>query len=710
MALWEDAINYFAEPTQNASPTRSDITGLEWVRAHGVNTVTDATGLDKVWDIYWVTYNSYYSDYVVVNMNLMWDNISPKTGDGKVDKFFGHARDTLNALLGSPGYTSTTALASFNAAHDMLAALPGWVSSLVKQLKGWADTIDSEDSDLQGSAAGELKSYLESVGKSMQDMVTLIEFAGDPAASVQAAHDALYAGLSRMNTEFLDWQGGSPQNEVDQEWNDQYPNISNPLNCLKYALNGLMASGTVTYPDSSNYTILQVNGLRTDQQAFWDTVEANAKALWIQGVQQFLDRGATIAMTAITEAYTTLNNVITTITLTPETPSPAAITPPTGNPGGNGSNGNNGGNGNGTNGPNGINGPNGNNSKNGPNNTKIPPPPTTANPDPKYDNNNPANPGGTVPLLGPDGKPLTTKDGKPWTVPAGSTIDANGTVIGPDGKPVLGPDGKPEKAPAGAKVGSLPPSPGPGGLYNPTGGNFRVPPGSTVDANGMVLGPDGKPVLDANGNPVYAGKNAKVGKDGTLLDQNGNPVGNQEQLLTNEEHAMGDSLIPLRTGGSGYTPLEDFAAPGTTVPALSSGATALEPGLPLERFPAPTSVPTEGGLPAGPGAVGLGPRALAQGASLTPREAAAQEAVMEQAAAERTAAGESAAMNAAEEAQLMGRSVSTTGGAGMPPMMPGAGGGGAPGQGQERQRTTWLAEDEEVWGTETEVVDGVIGR
>ncbi|WP_224278877.1 hypothetical protein, partial [Streptomyces sp. LS1784] len=70
---------------------------------------------------------------------------------------------------------------------------------------------------------------------------------------------------------------------------------------------------------------------------------------------------------------------------------------------------------------------------------------------------------------------------------------------------------------------------------------------------------------------------------------------------------------------------------------------------------------------------------------------------------------------AAEEAQLSGRGIPTTGGMGgpmMPPMGAGAGAGaGAPGQGEkERQRTTWLSEDEEVWGTDSGAVTGVIGR
>jgi hypothetical protein len=45
-----------------------------------------------------------------------------------------------------------------------------------------------------------------------------------------------------------------------------------------------------------------------------------------------------------------------------------------------------------------------------------------------------------------------------------------------------------------------------------------------------------------------------------------------------------------------------------------------------------------------------------------------------------------------------------------PPMMGGGMGGGAGGQPQERERQTWLSEDEKVWGTSVELGSGVIGR
>jgi hypothetical protein len=44
----------------------------------------------------------------------------------------------------------------------------------------------------------------------------------------------------------------------------------------------------------------------------------------------------------------------------------------------------------------------------------------------------------------------------------------------------------------------------------------------------------------------------------------------------------------------------------------------------------------------------------------------------------------------------------------MPPMMGGMG--QRDGQSKERQRSTWLTEDEEVWGTDPEVSPAVIGR
>jgi hypothetical protein len=61
-----------------------------------------------------------------------------------------------------------------------------------------------------------------------------------------------------------------------------------------------------------------------------------------------------------------------------------------------------------------------------------------------------------------------------------------------------------------------------------------------------------------------------------------------------------------------------------------------------------------------------------------------------------------------------GTSGDSQGGAGVPffpPMMGGAGGAGGGGEKpRERERQTWLSEDEAVWGTHTDAGSGVIGR
>ncbi|MFI6078703.1 hypothetical protein ACIA5C_45020 [Actinoplanes sp. NPDC051343] len=67
-------------------------------------------------------------------------------------------------------------------------------------------------------------------------------------------------------------------------------------------------------------------------------------------------------------------------------------------------------------------------------------------------------------------------------------------------------------------------------------------------------------------------------------------------------------------------------------------------------------------------------------------------------------------VGAAGTAGSAGAAGSTNGLGGTPPFMPPMGGMGGNGQEKERERTTWLAEEEEVWGTDPDVTPAVIGR
>ncbi|MDV9189840.1 hypothetical protein R6L23_16715, partial [Streptomyces sp. SR27] len=70
-----------------------------------------------------------------------------------------------------------------------------------------------------------------------------------------------------------------------------------------------------------------------------------------------------------------------------------------------------------------------------------------------------------------------------------------------------------------------------------------------------------------------------------------------------------------------------------------------------------------------------------------------------------------AAQLAAEEAAALRRPATSSGGMPMMPPMGGGGMGGGQGtQSDERERSTWVSEDEDVWGTDEGGVAGVIGR
>ena len=69
-------------------------------------------------------------------------------------------------------------------------------------------------------------------------------------------------------------------------------------------------------------------------------------------------------------------------------------------------------------------------------------------------------------------------------IPPGGSISSTGVILGPDGKPVLGPEGM---------LMHVDP---------------RVPPGGAISAGGIILGADGKPVLGNDGLPI-----AGIGSD-----------------------------------------------------------------------------------------------------------------------------------------------------------------------------------------------------
>ncbi|MFF3073250.1 hypothetical protein ACFVSN_04390 [Kitasatospora sp. NPDC057904] len=659
------------------------------------------------------------------NWNGNGDNPGWNSGANKWAHFTSAWTDVMWGLYagGDNSATSVPSLKSGRYLIDHLSALLAEVKSDVHKV---ADTLDVEGSDFQGSAAGELKSYLTSFEQAVSVLQLEITLQGNPSDALGTAADGLKAAYKALLDARQAWL---TDRGAYQAFNTQ----ASPVPCLRYALNQLILPA---HADTSKKTVIS-NGMDVKSDEFRNAVEALAKKVWRDNVVKYLDADASTAMGNLGLQFTAVSTKLNT-RFRVETPTGTAIAPPAppgpggdggGKDGGKGGGGDLGlgGGGGGGNGDLGLGGSGGKGDlglggkggKGGGShgiNGGGPPPPKDGGP-------LTLDPGGTggmrVPLLDKDGNKLVGKDGQPLTVPPGSTIDGQGRVIGPDHKPVLGPDGRPLVVPPGTTLGK--PAP-----VVPGGGYFTVPPGSKVDGNGMVIGPDGKPLRDARGNPVYAGKKGTIDKDGRLLDANGKPVTTNDQLFADEEHALNElTTLDPTTGGSGgfdlgslrggnrWTDPGSFdlgdGSPGSLGSPGSSGGLRLpgpEVGAPRPETGSGEPLSVTGGF--------YGGKALTDGGLVNSPEDAATLAAAKKAAAEQALTekpGPKGPNPAQEEAQLQGRNTATTGG-GMPPMMPpgGMGAGAGAQENKERQRTTWLAEDEEVWGTDAGAVSGVIGR
>ncbi|TYC70452.1 hypothetical protein [Streptomyces sp. CB01881] len=751
---WETMIRAFAGSDHTSITDRDAVTAQKWITGHKLTTAPKATNdLRKVkgtvgsedvagYDMWaeWVYPTkggaTEYSTLLGVTCNWpFWDEPTAGATYSAFGSFRRNADLVLGPLLwGNVLANDKTSEKSFTTAATSIRTLDKWIADQRAKIQAWADSVDGAGSEFQGSAAGRFKEILVGLRGEFEELH--IRLGGDGeviAQQIEKARDGLHGAVASLYMDGYTAWGGKPTYEGTGSWvlqEETHPDVPEswlwPHACIRYAFSVGVAQVIPTLNANYEADFALALGVAKGSTAktgvlvpptdmagdgFIDWLERTAVDKWKSWIVEKLDSAADKANSALTPLYNTTSGYLGTFTA-PTMTLPTEHPPKTGPdaPPGTGGDGSSGGK-----------GPDlGGGDKGG----GLPPPPKAdIGPPPPAKGDLSGIGGGTggigggngqSPLLGKDGKPLLGKDGKPLTVPPGTKVNDKGELIGPDGKPLLGSDGKPRHVPAGTTIGQP----------TSTGSVFRVPVGSKMNADGTVTGPDGAKLRDANGNPVVLGKNSTIDKDGIVRDAAGRPVSPLEQLLSDEEQALA-SRGGVATGGStggvfmgggggtgGYTgpPLswgglgETFGTGGT------SGLRGTGTGTDLfgESSGGGPGLRTSGGIAAaGPPSLGVGGKmattlGVAKGAAAMAEETAAQRSASAQRAA---------AATAAEEAELMGRRVATTGGAGAPMMPPPGGAGGAAGQGEkERQRTTWLAEDEEVWGTDAGGVTGVIGR
>jgi hypothetical protein len=708
--LWEDALTSFASSTQGDVQPRASVAGSgspTWIKSGNQEIVTSLPA-SSPWSYYvWFSFlfggETYY--YIV------WVNIDYATVDAAgspLSLFSSQPTNILQPLLYAPGENDQVSGPSFDAAMMALANIDTWLTDWMPKINGWADAIGDTGSDWQGSAAAAFK-------------WTLLQFAGE----LQNLHvqlntpmnrwtDLYYAGIQQfktfdaLNNAFTAWQSNT---------------YCGPLGCIGEAIAAAM-NGVSLVPTSNStyyggyyggsygpaYPTMTINapgyGSPTDS-SFWTAIEATAKQNWLANVTNVLDAVATPAMATLGTSYqTAINGLGSLVQITLEAP-PTDVNVNGGPNTGDGSSGNlnlntntgdpnintgdptitgggSGGAGNlnlgntntgaNTNTPDDLATITGGGSGGAGNlgtNTNTGDPDfavtgggsganlNTADDEPSEDT-----------ITGPNGNTLDDSAGDPIEVPAGSTISSDGEVIGPNGSPVLGANGQPLTVPKGSTIGQS----------NGAAGNVVVPQGSKINTNGTVTGPNGKEVLDSNGNPLVLAKGSTIGADGTVLGPNGKAVPLSSQLLTDQEQALSGPGSTVLTGtGDG-----SVAALQTSVPTVG-GAQITGTGTGMDQASL-----DHGGVPTETSLATTGTATTSSDDGLT------------------SALGSG---TGSSTGTTSGTSSTTSSGDEMP-MMPGGMGGGGMGQqgGQDRQRTTWLAEEEEVWGTDIDAVSGTIGR
>ncbi|MFJ2897304.1 hypothetical protein ACIO87_20765 [Streptomyces sp. NPDC087218] len=658
---WEDLLGLFAE---SATPPakRTDVTDLKWIADHYVNPWHHAAGevgapggYEFGWHKTWFLNNILYVNYQV-GFNISPELKDPLPQDKAVYQWHFRARETLRRALSEEG-NSVFALLSFDDASNTVKGVQRFLETWFHTIKGWAEEIDVPGSDFQGTAAGQFRSMLIGVANQFGDLHTQITNPGDPSKEIDEARTAatnelrgLYDLFLKYGTEKNAWPAQILGDLFREEFGEGAYHFDN----------GWLTTATLGDPNSSG---------------FWAAFEQKAKDRWLTQVSESLDNPASAAASAIGSAYTDASNAI----IPPYKPTWDA-------PAGTGQGG----------------------------------------PNPADGKNPTADAIATLlnglknPQGGPDGLSEKTPgiddetqlpggDSKGEFSGGGGAFDQNGAggegpgsalenqlknlnAEGPgafDNKGITGNGGTGLGNTGLGNTGTDTDKnvTGPG-VFGPGGGLTNIPPGSTINKNGTVTGPDGKTLKNPDGSvykaPPGAFQQQQKQQEALRREAEAQQKAYQERLKQQEE-GQRRAEQQRRDNEKALARLRETSRlsgehPGTR--GNGEGGTQQSKGVFKVRNPDGTHSEYTFGKN-GKGPVGVEPPAgRVRTSSADPNVRTTEETTT-------------------------GRRTSSS-----PPMMPppGAGGGGAPaGQDQHRERKSYLDEDEETWGTQECTSTGVIG-
>ncbi|MFE2374052.1 hypothetical protein [Streptomyces sp. NPDC059398] len=683
---WEDALAVIAAKEgagQGTVTNRSAVTAAPWFEAdHLVNPMASRnagtpSGYDFAWSQGWSRTNYVQptttgsggqttTDYTYQIGFKLAPGALDSSKDSALYKFLNEPVDIigppLNTLLGN----TSVSLGSFDSASSMLTGMLTHLTDAENELKSWVKDINVPDSEMQGTAAGALRRALVAVQHQIAYLHTEVTNKGDIPRALDDARTTLLSTLNQLNNAHSSYITGP----FAQPYNHVGGLFFNALSTVKLDF------------DASGSPSLNVPGFGDPTQpGFWTALEQLSKETW-QGALSPLDTSANDSLAKLDSQYQTA------IAMLPSSALPAppyrdldAPKPP-------GNNTNNGdkppgdvpppGGGNDTDAPpgNGDAPPGGNDDK------KQPPPPPTSKvtgppktdsnvppPPPQSKTNGPPNIGGNNTganntLLDNNNQSIKDSKGNETQIPPGSHINKDRTITGPDGKLLLGPDKKPLIAPPNSHIGSN------SYVNGNSGSNSKQQLKEQQELQEKQL------------------KQQKLNQQQQLKDQQELQERQQKLQQLNQQQQLKQRKAQEA---------QEVAQENAYQKALSHvrGQARTETG---NEFKAGGGGRNKLNLEEGPPRVN---ERLPNSRSLGDPKTSLSERVR------RTSANEPdlAAETAVRESSAMNRTSSN----GQPMMPPMGGGGGGGGGGRDRERRTWLAEDEETWGTSQEATPGVIG-
>ncbi|MEU9845999.1 hypothetical protein [Streptomyces sp. NPDC047985] len=601
-------------------------------------------------------------------------------------------------------------------ASEILNNMDVWTGGWAAKFNEWAEKVSDGSEELQGESAALFEAVLQAVKRSLQETQSFY-MGGAIKDDLQAVSDQLTTTIGVLRKNFFDWFEKRETVGTGIEHREAGA-VSMAYTHLYAEFLKVMATQNPTSDHNPN-----VSG------PDWGGIEYRAKSNWLAYVKTELDDKSSQTMLDLATAYdkatgklSDANSVVKptfTISLTPEEQKNFYGDTGAGGDGGTGGTDDilnkfkemfgNGAGGDGADGG-GAGGDGGGVGGKGGGDLGLgaPPPVTgpsggTSGTNLPHTNNRGLGPN---PVTGPSGS-TSGGTGNPLggggflTVPAGSRIDPKtGAVTDSKGKPVLGSNGKPLIVPPGSTIGpggkiitpttggpkppTLPGGSTSGDLTRGFGvdaeGNITVPKGTRVDAQGNLIGADGKPLTNAYGGKLTVPPGSRINADGTISDPQGKHITeNSNNLRTRNPKTLDELLNGQRR-------------PSTSSGDLFGGSKGATENL--RRMVDSNGNPVRE------------PTAVVSGLSNRARAAMGLPAI--------PAAPPTQGNVSTQSLGALGRGGAGGGtGTGMPFMPPMGMGGGAPGgggNGADRQRNVWLSEDEEVWGTEPDAGTGVIGR